>query len=311
MRKLTLVAGLVVASVVLSACGSASAKATLHELVGSLGSSPDLQVTLTASAVHTHSATAQKALGAVSVEMLFENPSGAALSNSGGNANTEFLVKVEGTPLLDLREVDGNLYAYVNVDAVSKIPGEKVSAAQLATANLLVGGRWFEFPKSLIDKVVPKSAASSAEAQKVRSIEAKLINKVVNVILTTPSTKLAGGGYTETGTLESIAAAVEPTVLGLAGRPSDSAAPVGGTYQLTVLTSGSTATGASISVTAKGATVGLAASFAHAGDAVSTPAHATLVGPNLLRLFGAVDHQSASMSSSKAFTTSSSWTPAR
>jgi hypothetical protein len=312
LRKLALVAGLVATSVALSACGSASAKATLHELVGSLGSSPDLQVTLTASAAHTPSAEAPKVLGVFSVEMLYENPSGGALSRSGGNANSEFVVKVSGTPLLDIREVDSNVYAYANASAISSIPGVKLSGAELAEINLVLGGRWFEFPKSLIEKALPTTSASKAENEKVRSVEVKLIDDVVNVIVTTPSTKLASGGYSQTGTLQSIVSAVEPTLLDLTGHRNDTSAPIGGTYELTVLTSGTSATGASISITAaSGATVGLAALFAHAEDAIAAPTHATVITPQLLSSFDALGRVSSMRSSSSSSSSASYQLPAR
>jgi hypothetical protein len=286
MRRLPLAVVIVAASLGLSACGS-GAKATIDQSVASLGSTADLQVHLTGTVSGAGMATARDVLKRMSMEVRFSNPSGAPLSQAAGKANAEFIFNVGSSPLVDLRVVDSNIYVMVDLSTLSGLPGIKLPSAQLALAQLVVGGRWFELTKSMLNSYLPSSAAAQAKVGEDQAVERKIIDAIVKVIDSTPATALANGGYTETGTLQSVVDAVLPTIESLANSLS-SPGKVKGTYTLSLETSGSSATGASISITApngsKGdATVSLSATIAHASDGVATPSGATLITPALLQ----------------------------
>lgn len=284
MRKFLIPTALVLASAVgLSACG---AKATLDQAVTSVGASPDLQIHLTAS-YDGPDTSATAILADASVDVHLANPSGAPLSQAGQDADAEVVVNLGGQTLADVREVGGNAYVEVDLDALSGAPGVDVSASEVAAAQLLLGGRWFEVPASLLQSSASTAGADQANVTKDQAIVRAIVKDVVGVIEKTTYTTLPGGGFSETGTLTSIAAALRPTLASLAGVN----APVGtpkGDYTLTLSMSGSTATGSSISITAPdssgaNATIGLRATIAHADDAVAVPSDVTIVTPALLK----------------------------
>ncbi len=283
MRKL-LVVGVVAASLGLSACG---VKASIDQAVSSLGTTADLQVHLTGSASGPGTASMEKVLNVVAVDLNYSNPSGAALSQAGDNADVEVVIDVAGQTLVDLRQVDQNVYAEIDLDALSNVPGANISASQVAAAQLLVGGRWFEIPKSLLDSYLSASGATGAQSAKDEALARTIIDEVTHVIETAKYTTLPSGGYSETGSLASIEEAVLPTIEGLTG---SSAAPatVRGSYALTLTLSGSTATGGSVTITTPSGgggrdQVSLTASAAHADDTVSAPSGATVITPALVK----------------------------
>jgi hypothetical protein len=280
------IVGVLAASLGLSACG---ATASLNSAVASLGSSPDLQVHLIGSAAGPDSTEAQQALGALSVDLNYSNPTGASLAAAKGAANAELIVNAGGAALLDVRVVDANVYATLNVSALANVPNANLSATETSALQLLVGGRWFEFPASLLNSYVPKGAAATATATaaKDRRFATNIIDDLTTLISDTSYTTLAGGGYAQSGTLASVVKAVWPTIAAATGEqtmPSD----VPGTYAITVTTSGTTATGGSVSITAPDPsggtdTVSLTATVAHASDAVVAPTGATIITPALLK----------------------------
>jgi hypothetical protein len=283
MKKLWIV-GVLAASLGLAACG---ATASLNEAVASIGSSQYLQVHLTGSAAGPGSTETQQDLSALSVDLTYSNPTGNPLSQSQGVADAEMVVNAGGTPFLDVREVASDVYVKVDAAALSNIPNVKLSSAELSEIQLLFGGRWFEIPASLLNSYVPKSAAASATATKERAIGTKIIDDLTTLINDTSYTSLSGGGYSQTGTLQSVVNAVWPTIASLStSTPKPTA--VKGTYTITVTTSGTTATGGSVSITAPNgasgdATATLTATVAHASVSVVAPTGATIITPSLLK----------------------------
>jgi hypothetical protein len=285
-RKL-LIVGLVGASLGLASCG---AQASIDQAVSSLGSSPDLQLHFTGSASGSGAAKVQSALSVLSLDMNYSNPSGAALSQSGGAANAEILINAGTQTLADIRVVDSNVYVLVNISAAASVPGANLPATQVAPLQLLLGGRWFEVPKSLLTSLTPApSAASKAQADKEAAAARAIFDDLSKLIANTAYTSLPNGGYSETGTLASVVKAVLPTIESLGGSALPTTS-VKGNYTLTVTASGSTATGGSISVTAPSGvagqgneTVGVDVTVAHASVAVVAPTGATVITPSLIK----------------------------
>jgi len=290
-RKSILILGVVVASLGLSACGS-STKATIDSSIASLGAQSNLQIHFTASASGTGSAEVQKVLNVVSLDIRYASTSGGPLSRANAKANSDITINVGAKQLLDLREIDSNLYVELDLSAISAIPGLPLTArdqSQLTALQLVLGAKWFELTSSLIASELPPSDAAKATATKERAIESKIADALSNLIDKGHATSLASGGYSETGTLESVLQAIEPIVATL--DPSASTAgPVKGTYTLTLTNAGSVATGGSISITAPGggvsagdATVTLQAGVTHDNDSVNTPSDVTVITPALIQ----------------------------
>jgi len=282
MRKLWIV-GAVVSSLVLTACG---VSATIDQAVSSIGASANLQVHLTASVSGAGSAQAQGILSALSMDMRYSSSNGGALSQSGGLVNAEIMVNSNAQTLVDLRQVDKNLYAQINVTALASIPGIGATAQQLAAVQLLIGGRWFEFPQSLLKSYLPTTTVSTAQLSKEQAAARAMMDALSTLISKTPYKTLAGGGYSQTGSLDSVVNAVLPALNGLTGK---SLAPsnVKGTYTIGFTMSGATATGGSLSITApngtKGdATIKVDATITHDAQSVTAPSGATVITPALL-----------------------------
>jgi hypothetical protein len=161
--------------------------------------------------------------------------------------------------------------------------------SELAAAQLFLGGKWFEVPAKLVKSELPKASANKVQTAKVRGIEVKLFDALSKLIDNGHATSLSGGGYSETGTLQSVVNAVLPTIEGV----DPSVTPPGkvaGTYTLTLTNSGSTATGGSISITAPAgdgtpgnATVGLSATVTHDNDPIVVPTNVTVITPALIQ----------------------------
>lgn len=292
MKKMLLVMG-VAAALALSACGSSPAakKAALKSYVASLGASPNLQVTLAAKFHGAGTTTkVQKILSVLSFGMNFSSTTGSAISQSAGSVNWEITANVSGTPFIDIRDVDSNLYFKLDATQLSKIPGANLPAAEIADVQLVFGGRWFELPTSVLNSVVPRKDSAGTSAFENKALEAKVVDAITNLIVTTPSTS-THNGYTETGTLLSFAKAIQNSIPSLKHEKVPTGSADNGTYTLSVSVSGSSATGASVSITApngkKGnATGSLTTTFAHASTTVSTPSGATVITPAFLRQFG-------------------------
>lgn len=292
MKRMLLAIG-VAASLALSACGGSSpsaTKAALKAYVGSLGSAPDLQVTLTGSLTGAGSTTAQKVLNVLSIGMNFSSGSGSAISQSSGSVNWEITANASSGTFLDIRKVGDNLYFKFDATKLGTIPGVKLPAQQLQAIQFALGGRWFELPKSVLNSVVPKKDSVGANAAESTALEAKVLDAITNVIDTTHYTSTTNG-YTETGTLYSLAKAVYDSLPSLTHGTGPTATSAKGTYTLSVSVSGSNATGVSLSITSPrgsggNATATINATFAHASTSVSAPSGATAITPSLLQQFG-------------------------
>lgn len=289
MRRTALVlATIALASLGLSACG---AKATLNQAMASLSASPYLQVRLSGSVSGPRTAAEESVLSSLSFEVRYYDATGTNLSQATGSSlDSEVIVSVGATTLADLRHLNSNDYLELDPQALSAIPGEDIPSSTLAAAQLLVGGRWFELPASLWQSVAkPPSSSTRAKSQALAS---SLLKELTKVIETTPSTTLPGGGLSQSGTLQSIATAIAPTLESvLATIPSigsDVTTPtsVRGTYRLTLSMSGSSASTGSVTITTPATggdvAVSLNAAIAHASDPVSAPSGATVVTPALL-----------------------------
>jgi hypothetical protein len=280
-----------VASLGLSACGSGT-KATINSSIASLGAQPDLQIHFTASVSGSGTVEAQKALDVISMDTRYATPSGGPLSQANGKANGEVILNVGAKPLLDLRAIGSNLYVQIDLSAVNEIPGLPLTSqdqSELGALQLFLGGKWFEIPSTLLASELPSSAATKAKAAQDQAIERKIFDALSKLIDNGNATALSSGGYSETGTLESVVKALLPTIQGL-DPSATSTSPVQGTYTLTLTNSGSSATGGSISITAPAgsgssgdATVTLRAAVTHDSDPVVVPTNVTVITPALLQ----------------------------
>lgn len=294
MRKSLLISRVVAAALALSACGSSSTakKVAINQFVASFGSSPDVQVHLTAGftgPTSADSARVQKILKEISIDVNVSNPSGAALSQAAGEANAEILLNYGTTSFLELREVDSNFYIKVDVNALASIPGINISASQAAEVQLVFGGRWFELPKSLFNSLVHTSKVPQAQLAADQATEAKVLDALSNLIDTT-SYKTLSNGYSESGSLTSVEKALLPAISGLSSTATPPQASKG-TYTLTLTTSGTTVSGVSISVTGPynkttTATGSISATIAHASMTISAPSPVTQITPSLLASLG-------------------------
>ena len=283
-----LAVGIVVASLGLASCG---VKASLDQAVASLGAQPSVQIHLSASAAGAGSTQVQKVMSVLSLDMSYASTNGSALSDSAGNINSDIKVNVGNQSLAEIRQVDSNLYVTLDASALSAVPGVNLSPTEIASIQLIAGGRWFELPKSLLNSYIPSSASAKAKAKaqaaKDVAISRQIIDDLTAVIAATPYKTLAGGGYSQTGTLESIVKAVLPTIKSITSRPIN-VNSVKGTYEISVTMSGSTATGGSIKITAPSgsggdASVALETTVTHASSNITAPSGATVITPALLK----------------------------
>jgi hypothetical protein len=289
MRKTFLLLGVVASTLALSACGTTT-KATIDQSVASLGAQSTVQIHLTGTATGAANTQAQAILNLVSVDLDYVNPSGSPLSQDPSSLDQEITINVGTKTLADIRGIDGNDYLNIDLSSLSALPGVNLPASELATLQLVIGGRWFEVPKSLIASLAQKdTTATKAQVAADVAIERKIIDAIAKVIDNGPAKALSGGGYSETGTLASIVDAVWPTIAGVTKSTIPaSAAAVKGTYTLTLTNSGSSATGASVTITSPGdapqiTSVGLVATITHNSDTISVPSGATVITPALLK----------------------------
>jgi len=277
----------------LTACGSSPAakKAALKQFVASVGSSPYVQMKFTSSFKGAGvTAKVQNILRSTSFDVNVSNPSGAPLSQAAnGTANTELIFNLHSTQFLDVREVGGNVYLKIDIAALASIPGTNISSSQAAAAQTFLGGRWFELPKGLLQSLIKKSRAPKAQIAADQKVEAKVIDAITAYIDKAPY-KTLSNGFSVSGSLQSAVAAVEPTIQQLA-HTTTTPKPEKGSYTLVLTTSGSTVTGASISITAPNGTKGnatgtLTATVAHDAVNVVAPSGATKITPQLLGSLG-------------------------
>jgi len=291
-RKVVLLLGVVVATLGLSACDSGT-KATIDTSVASLGAQSDLQVHFTASVSGSGTAEAQKVLGALSMDTRYATTSGGPLSQAKGEVNSEVIVNVGSAPLLDLRSIGSNFYVQIDLSGINQIPGLPLTSQQqseLAALQLFLGGKWFEIPSKLLSSQLPPSAATKAKAAQDQAIAQKLFDALTTLIDNGNAKSLSSGGYSESGTLQSVVNALLPTIEGLDPSAATSVGAVPGTYTLTLTNSGSVATGGSISITApegsgssSDATVTLQAAVTHNSDSIDVPTGVTDITPALIQ----------------------------
>lgn len=277
------IAGIVAASLGLSACG---ATATIRSSLSSLGSSPDVQFTLTATASGPGTAEAESVLQLLTIDLDYSNPTGAALSQAGTSADAEVTVDVGSLTLADVRDVGGNDYVLFNPSTLSSFPSLSLSTSQIAGLQLVFGGRWFEVPKSVIKSYLPSSSAAAKKTAAEQAAEKKIVDALSKLINSTPYTTLPGGGFSQSGSLMSVVNAVLPAIESLEGTTLNPPA-VKGTYTITLSGSGSNATGGSITITTPNGTqgnvtVGIQATVTHNDDSVTAPSGATIFSKSLL-----------------------------
>jgi hypothetical protein len=277
MRKLWIL-GALASSLVLAACG---ATATINTAVTSIGSSANLQVHLTVNASGAGTAPAQGALHLLSVDMSYSSTDGSALSSSNGHVNSQFTLNSGNQTLVDLRQVDTNIYVNLNIAALASIPGVKVTASQLAAAQLLFGGRWFEVSEGFLTSFLPTTTVNTAVTNNEVAAARAVLDSLSALISRTPYTTLAGGGFSQTGTLNAVVKAVLPAIKGLT---NSTAVPSSGkgTYTIAFTMSGPTATGVSLKISAPNgsqgnASVGVDVTLSHAATPVVAPTGATVI----------------------------------
>lgn len=287
MRRYIIAAGLV-AGLGLSACGSGPA--TLDSAVASLSSTSSLEVHLTASFAGPGASEVEQYAKSISMDVTEVNPSGAPLSQASA-LDEDVSVNVGSGVLLEVREVAGNAYLKMDLTELNTLPNVNLPASDIAAVQLLFGGRWFEVPASLIKSLTKKeSTPQNAAASKTEQADARKITKAFeHIIETAPATTLAGGGYSETATIQSLISSLWPTIqsLGLSSvtEPTD----VKGSYTLSMTTSGSTITGGTVSITAPASsgagndTVAFSATVNHNAATVSAPSGATVVSKQLIQ----------------------------
>jgi hypothetical protein len=279
----------VASTLALSACGTTT-KATIDKSVASLGAQSTVQIHLTATATGPGTTQAQADLKLISVNLDYVNPSGGPISQDASPPDQDVTINVGTKTLADIRAIGGNDYLNIDLTSLSALPGVNLPASELAALQLVIGGRWFEIPKSLIASVAQKdTTATKAQVAADVAIERKIIDAIAKVIDNAPAKALSGGGYSETGTLASIVKAVWPTIASVTKTtiPASTAA-VKGTYTLTLTNDGSTATGASVTITAPGGnpqitSIGLVATITHDSGTISVPSGATVITPALLK----------------------------
>lgn len=281
MRRLW-VLGALVSSLVLAACGST---ASIDQAVTSIGASANLQVRVTLSASGAGTASAQPYLKALSLVMDYSSVDASALSASAGHVNSQVSIDYQGQSLLDVRVVGTDIFLRADLSALASIPGTNIPAADLAAAQLLLGGRWFEVSESLISSYLPTTTISAAQANREVADARAVIDALSALIERTPYKTLSGGGYSQTGTLGSVEKALLPVISQITATPVPTPLTKG-TYTLRFTMSGSTATGGSVSITAPSsggnATVGVHAAITHDSTAVVAPVGATVITRALL-----------------------------
>jgi hypothetical protein len=274
--------GAVIASLTLAACG---ATASLNSAISSVSASQYVQVHFTASMSGADSQKVEPILSTLSYDIIESSTTGQSLSQSTGNINAEIDVNVGSQALASIRYIGTNFYFEVNAQALASLPSVNLPSATIATIELLLDNRWFEVPASLIAANEP-AQPTTAQIAKEQAIVQEIVNDLTSVIEANQYTTLPGGGFSQTGTLQSIVTAVLPTVEKLDGNAPDPG-KVPGTYTVAIKMSGSSATGASISITAPNGSLGnstaeIDATIAHAAITVSAPVDATTITPAII-----------------------------
>ncbi|HET8990762.1 MAG TPA: hypothetical protein VFN59_06660 [Acidimicrobiales bacterium] len=291
MKALTLVGLLTAGALGLSACG---APATVDQAVTSLGASPYLQLHVTGSLSSANPDLTKAAYQVknLSLTLDFASTNGASLSSAGSSVNGEARLAVSGTTVADVRAIGTNLYVKLDPTRLDALPGANVPVGVLAGASQMLGGRWFEIPQSLIARFTAAHQPSAAQLARAQALARAAIAALATLVETAPSTS-SNGTFTETGTLQSIADALAPVL----GAATGATPTVAGTYSISLTTSGTTATGGSITITSPSpsalgpsspVTVSLDATAGHDSLPVVAPANAIVVTPSMLSQLAAI-----------------------
>ncbi len=235
-------------------------------------------------------ATFTRLLNALSFDVAEQSASGVALSQAAGHVNERVTIKVGETPLFTSISVGKSLYVDIDFSTLSKIPGVTLSAAQLASAQLLLGNRWFEIPQSLLSqglRSVPGTGTTikvNKNAEKV--LERQVIAELTKLISQTQIGVPTNGVYSVSGSVSSLWKAFSPILRRAGGSTLPTTTPTG-TFTATLATSGTEATGASLALSLPDGTTGhvaikVHATFEHAAFSVSAPAQATVLTPAMI-----------------------------
>jgi hypothetical protein len=277
-----------VASLGLSAC---SIPVAISEAQTTFGGSQFLQVHLTATLASADPASTNfaKALQDLTFDFNEQSLTGLPIKSSLNQVNQELVVSSGTSRVATFLEHKSNIYFNINLATLSHVPGVTISAATLASLNLLLGERWIELPFPLIARYAHSSASLTLTRSSISSNENLLLNAVVSVLAegTTTSTTQ---GFSQTGSLTTLVDALA-TGLKTLGSSIKPATKDLGTYGVSVTMSGTQATGATLTVVTPQAKYGRAivhvfATFAHQAVSVETPTYPLVITPTLIKQLG-------------------------
>ncbi|MDE3031149.1 MAG: hypothetical protein KGI65_05960 [Acidobacteriota bacterium] len=284
-RKAKLMAIVAGASLGLSAC---SVPVALSDTNATLGASQFLQVHLTAN-LFAHGASAAKVikvLKKLNFDMNYQSANGAPLGTALNSARSELIISNATERVATIVDVNSNEYLNVNIPSLAHIPGLGLSATKLAPVNLLLGGRWIEFPHSLLAKYETSTLHLKPTAALAAKNEIQVVDALVSFLAKQPTTTTATG-YTQTGTLASLVNALTPLLKSTVATPITTTAAKG-SYKLALTMSGNVATAASLAVTTPNgkygdATLTLTGTFARDNVPVTTPSNALVITNSLIK----------------------------
>lgn len=284
-RKGKTAALVAVASLGLSAC---SIPVALSDTSATLGATPYLQVHVTPhlSAGGPAMLKAVHAVNSLNVDIWYQSTTATPLARSLSTAKSEIIVNHGTQPVLTIVDIHSNEYLNVNIAALAKVPGIGLSRAQLASVNLILGGRWFEFPYSLVAKFETSTLHLKPSRTTTLKNEILVINSLVSFFAKAPTTATPGG-YTQTGTLASLAKLLS----GLTATPIASPTTAAGTYTLAVTMNGNAASAVTMTVVTPNGKYGngtltLKGTFAHRNASITAPTNALVITNTFLRQLG-------------------------
>ena len=292
-RNVKMVAIIAAGSLALSAC---SIPVALSDTSATLGANQYLQVHLTTNLFARDPSLAKeiKVLKQLSYDVDYQSASGAPLSSALSTAKSQIVVSNGSQRVLTIVDVHSNEYLNINIASLANIAGLGLTTAKLAPINLIFGGRWFEFPYSLLAKY----EISTLHVRPTRTSTVKndilLVNSVVSFFANQPTTTTVTG-FTQDGTLASLqsalAAIVKTATTSTTAGSTVLTTKSTGTYKLAVTMSGDVATYVKLAITAPAGTYGngtftLSANFAHASVNVSAPTGALVITNTFLNQLG-------------------------
>jgi hypothetical protein len=274
--------GAVIASLTLAACG---ATAPLNSAISSVSASQHVQVYFTASISGTGTQKIESAISGLSYDVIESSTSGQSLSQSKGHINSEIDVNLGTLALASIRVIGTNFYFEITPQTLTDLNNVIFPLQTLAELEFMLDNRWFEVPASLIASHKP-TQSTKAQTAEDQAIVPQIVHDLTGVIEANKYTLLPGGGFSQTGTIQSIVTAMLPTVEKLESNTFNPG-KVPGTYTVAIKMSGSTTTGASISIVAPNGSLGnstldVGATIAHAAITVSAPVGATTITPAML-----------------------------